>query len=55
MPLKSRKQVAKMFVLEREGQLPPGKAEQMARETPNISALPERLTKPKRKPRKRRL
>lgn len=45
MPLKSRKQLKKMFVLEAEGKLPKGKAEQMAHETPNIKKLPLRVKK----------
>jgi hypothetical protein len=43
MPEKSKAQVRKMFVLEKEGKLPPGKAEEMARSTPNIKKLPEHV------------
>ena len=43
MPLKSKAQVRKMFALEERGELPQGKAEEMAHETPNIKKLPEKV------------
>lgn len=49
MPEKSKAQVKKMFMLEKEGKLPKGKALQMARETPNIKKLPEHVRKSKSK------
>ena len=47
MPEKSKAQVKKMFVLEKEGKLPKGKAKKMADETPNIKKLPEHVKKKK--------
>jgi hypothetical protein len=51
MPEKSKAQVRKMFALEARGELPKGKALKMARETPNIKKLPEKV---KKKPSKKK-
>lgn len=47
MPAKSKKQLKKLFVLEKQGKIKKGVAEEFARETPNISKLPERVKKKK--------
>jgi hypothetical protein len=47
IPFKSRAQVKKFFVLQREGKLKPGTALEWAHATPSIKALPERV-KPKK-------
>jgi hypothetical protein len=47
MPFKSHAQMRKFFAMESRGELPKGKAEQWAKETPNIKALPERIGKKK--------
>lgn len=47
MPFKSKAQQRKMFELEKEGKVKPGTAEQWAKETPNISKLPQRVSKSK--------
>jgi hypothetical protein len=49
MPAKSKAQLRKLFVLEKEGKLAKGKAEEFARETPNIKKLPEHVKKKAKK------
>jgi len=44
MALKSKAQQKKMFALEAEGKLKKGTAERMAKDTPNLKKLPERIT-----------
>lgn len=43
MPYKSKKQMRKFFVLEKQGKLPKGTAEAWAKETPSIKSLPIRV------------
>lgn len=43
MPAKSKAQLRKLFVLERQGKLPPGKAKEFAHETPSVRDLPEHV------------
>lgn len=45
MPAKSKAQLGKLFVLEKEGKLKKGTAKEFARETPNIKKLPEHVKK----------
>jgi len=45
MPYKSKKQMRKFFMLEKEGKLKKGTAEAWANETPNIKKLPLRVKK----------
>jgi len=45
MPFKSKSQMRAFFAKEKRGELPKGTAERWAEETPNISALPERVKK----------
>lgn len=45
MPARSKAQLGKLFVLQRQGKLKPGTAQEFARETPNIKALPEHVAK----------
>lgn len=47
MPFKSKAQQRFMFAEEERGGLPKGTAEQWAKETPNIKALPEKVKKDK--------
>jgi hypothetical protein len=48
MPFKSRKQMKKFFVLEKEGKLSKGTAKQWADETPDIKKLPSKIKKTKK-------
>lgn len=43
MPARSKAQLGKLFVLQRQGKLKPGTAEEFARETPDVSNLPEHV------------
>ncbi len=55
MPYKSKKQMRKFFAMESRGELPEGKAEEWAKETPNIEKLPlYAKTLAKRKSKKKR-
>lgn len=47
MPFKSKSQMKKYFVMEKQGKLPKGTAEQWAKETPNIKKLPKKVRKKK--------
>lgn len=49
MPYKSKAQIGKMRVLEKEGKLKPGTNAEWARETPNIKKLPKHVKKKKKK------
>lgn len=49
MPAKSKAQLKKLFVLEKEGKLKPGTAEQWACETPNIKKLPQHVKRKSKK------
>jgi hypothetical protein len=49
MPVKSKAQLRKLFVLEDQGKLKKGTAEEFAKETPDYSKLPERLHPKKKK------
>jgi hypothetical protein len=40
MPFKSKKQIGKFAILEKEGKLPKGTLKEWAHETPNIKKLP---------------
>ncbi len=51
MPFKSKAQQKKMFALEAEGKIKKGTAERWAKETPNIKALPQKVSKSKSGPR----
>jgi len=42
VPFKSKAQMRRFFAMEERGELPEGKAEEWAAETPNIKTLPER-------------
>lgn len=48
MPAKSKAQLGKLFVLEKQGKLKKGVAEEFARETPNIKKLPYKVKKKKK-------
>lgn len=45
MPFKSKAQQKKMFALEAEGKVKKGTAEKWAKETKNIKALPQKVSK----------
>ena len=45
MPFKSKAQMGLFFAKEKRGELPKGKAEQWAHETPNIKKLPQYIHK----------
>lgn len=45
MPAKSKAELRYLFAAERRGDVKPGVAEEMARATPRISALPEHVHK----------
>ena len=45
MPFKSKAQMRAFFAKEKSGELPKGTAKRWAGETPNISALPDRVKK----------
>jgi hypothetical protein len=47
MPLKSKAQLRKLYVLESEGKVPKGTAEKWLKHTKNYKALPERKSKKK--------
>lgn len=47
MPFKSKAQQKKMFLLEKQGKLKKGVAEEFAAATPNIKKLPEHVKKRK--------
>lgn len=49
MPFRSKSQMRRFFAMESRGELPKGKAEEWARETPNIKNLPQKVKKSKRK------
>lgn len=49
MPAKSKAQLKKLFVLEKQGKLKKGVAEEFARATPDIKKLPEHVKKKKKK------
>ncbi len=49
MPAKSKSQLSKMFVLEKEGKVKPGTAKEWADATPNIKKLPQHVKKKKPK------
>lgn len=49
MPFKSKAQQRKFFAMESRGEIPKGTAKKWADETKNISTLPERKTKKKKK------
>lgn len=53
MPDRSKAQMRKMFVLEREGKVKPGTAVEWARETPKVSELPEYVSKPPKRGREK--
>ncbi len=48
MPAKSKAQLGKLFILEKQGKLKKGIAEEFARATPNIKKLPEHVKKKKK-------
>ena len=52
MPFKSKAQMKKFFVMEKQGKLPKGEAEKWAKETPNIKKLPNHAKKKKSSRRK---
>lgn len=47
-PAKSKAQLAKMFILEKEGKVKKGTAKEFADATPNIKKLPEHVKKRKK-------
>lgn len=47
MPAKSRSQLKKLFVLEKQGKIKKGVAEEFARATPSIKRLPAHVKKKK--------
>lgn len=47
MPFKSKNQMRKFFVLEKQSKLPKGTAGQWAKETSNIKKLPKKVKKKK--------
>lgn len=47
MPFKSRSQMRKFAIMEKEGKLAKGTTERWAAETPSTKKLPERATKSK--------
>lgn len=49
MPAKSKAQLKKLFVLEKQGKLKKGTAKEFANATPNIKKLPEHVKKNKKK------
>lgn len=49
MPFKSKAQVAKFAILEKQGKLPKGTLKKWAKETPNMKKLPKRKNKTKGK------
>lgn len=49
MPYQSKAQMRLFFAKEARGELPKGKAEEWAHETPSIKSLPERKGKKKRR------
>lgn len=53
-PAKSKAQLKKMFVLEKEGKVKKGTAKEWADSTPNIKKLPEHVKKRKSKAKSKR-
>jgi hypothetical protein len=49
MPFKSKKQVAKIAILEKEGKVKKGTMQEWASETPNMKKLPNKVKKKKAK------
>lgn len=49
MPAKSKAQLKKLFVLEKQGKLKKGTAKEFAQATPNIKKLPEHVKKKSKK------
>lgn len=49
MPAKSKAQLGKLFILEKQGKLKKGTAKHWAEETPNIKSLPKHVKKRKKK------
>ncbi len=47
MPAKSKAQIKKLFVLEKQGKVKKGTAKEFADSTPNIKKLPEHIKKKK--------
>lgn len=47
MPFKSKAQVKKMAVLEKEGKVKKGTVHEWAKETPNMKKLPKKVKKKK--------
>ncbi len=47
MPAKSKAQLGKLFVLEKQGKLKKGTAKEFARATPDIKKLPQHVKKKK--------
>lgn len=45
MPFKSKAQIGKLAILEKQGKLPKGTVKKWAKETPNIKKLPKKLKK----------
>lgn len=48
MPAKSKAQLKKLFVLEKEGKVKKGTAKEWAKATPDIKKLPEHVKKKKK-------
>jgi len=48
MPAKSKAQLKKLFILEKQGKLKKGTAKEWANATPNIKALPTHVKKKKK-------
>lgn len=49
VPFKSKAQVGKMAILEKEGKVKKGTVKEWASETPNMKKLPEHKKKPAKK------
>ena len=47
-PLKSKAQLGKLAILEKEGKVKKGTVKEFAKETPNIKKLPEHVKKKKK-------
>ena len=52
MPFKSKKQLKKFAVLEKQGKLPKGTFKEWVKETPNIKRLPTKVKRKSKKARK---
>ncbi len=52
MPFKSQAQMKKFFAMEARGEIPKGTSRKWADETPNMKALPKKVSKKKKNPKK---